>query len=272
MPDRRTSPRASWFASARVRSAARMSLCCGVLLLCAGFYAAHAQIQSTGQVPSTVAASRDQADAQRGRLIAKTRCAACHGLDGNSPQHDIPKLAGQDQAYLYDQLHAFRSGTRHSKVMAAMAAGLTDREMLDAASYFARQRRRPDALKAPDAAAQGKRIYLGGIPGRVPPCARCHGPIGTRSEAPMMGGMMGGMRMGRSGMGGMGMMGGGPMGAAASVAVPNLAGQHAAYLVTQLDRFAQGTRANPVMDMIAARLDKSKRAAVAAYLSAASPH
>ena len=31
-------------------------------------------------------------------------CAACHGSDGNSVNSDWPKLAGQNQKYIYDQL------------------------------------------------------------------------------------------------------------------------------------------------------------------------
>ena len=31
-------------------------------------------------------------------------CAACHGADGNSISTDWPKLSGQNQRYLYEQL------------------------------------------------------------------------------------------------------------------------------------------------------------------------
>jgi len=77
--------------------------------------------------------------------------------------------------------------------------------------------------------------------------------------------------MGRRGTGPMGMMGGGRMHPAAAGPVPVLPGQHAPYLIGQLNRFADGKRPSPVMGPIAANMDASERAAVAAYLSATSP-
>jgi cytochrome c553 len=54
------------------------------------------------------------------------------------------------------------------------------------------------------------------------------------------------------------------MGQAGS-AFPRLAGLDAHYLQAQLDAFANGTRANPVMQPIARALDADERAAIAAY-------
>lgn len=49
--------------------------------------------------------------------------------------------------------------------------------------------------------------------------------------------------------------------------VPRLAGQHAAYTVDQLKKFARGTRPSVVMDRIAAGLSPSEQQAVADYLA-----
>lgn len=49
---------------------------------------------------------------------------------------------------------------------------------------------------------------------------------------------------------------------------PILNGQHAAYIIDQLDRFASGERRSPtMMGRIAAGLSETNRKAVAVYLS-----
>lgn len=195
-------------------------------------------------------------NADHGRTIAKARCSACHGPDGNSALADssglqIPKLAGQKAAYLYAQLEAFKGGGRTSAVMKPSLAGLSDADLADAASYFAQQTVRPDSVTDPALAAAGEEIWLRGTL-NVRPCAMCHASGGR--------GMMGGM-MGRRGMmGGRGMMG-------AMAAVPRLNGQHAGYIRAQLHAFASGVRQNAIMDPIAAALTPAQARAVAEYLS-----
>ena len=49
------------------------------------------------------------------QLVAS--CAACHGADGNSISSDWPKLAGQNQKYIYEQLKYFRDGARMNALM-----------------------------------------------------------------------------------------------------------------------------------------------------------
>ena len=49
------------------------------------------------------------------QLVAS--CAACHGADGVSISSDWPKLAGQNQKYLYEQLKYFRDGNRMNALM-----------------------------------------------------------------------------------------------------------------------------------------------------------
>lgn len=52
---------------------------------------------------------------------------------------------------------------------------------------------------------------------------------------------------------------------------PRIAGQTAAYLVAQLQAYADGRRTNPVMTAIAKGLDDQKRADAAAFFAAQSP-
>jgi cytochrome c553 len=186
-------------------------------------------------------------DPEHGRGIAEANCAACHGADGNSADPQYPKLAGQNPAYLYRQLWAFKTGARKSDTMAGIAGALSDADMADAASFYGRQMVRPDAVTDRRLAALGRQIFFAGVgPGMAPACATCHSARG-REGMPMMGGrhMMGTMAN-----------------------VPSLNGQHAAFIVDQLNRFASGERPARVMGSIAAGLSPTNKKAVAEYVSA----
>lgn len=65
-----------------------------------------------------------------------TACQACHGANGVSRNPRIPNLAGQQSDYLAAQLRAFRSATRKSDLMEAVAAQLSDTEMTALARYW----------------------------------------------------------------------------------------------------------------------------------------
>lgn len=80
-------------------------------------------------LPSTVRATevRD--------LIAE--CAYCHGDAGIAKDKDVPHLAGQQRDYLYNQLVAFRRGTRTHKEMRYMSRQVTEAEMRALADYYA---------------------------------------------------------------------------------------------------------------------------------------
>ncbi len=189
------------------------------------------------------------ADPVHGKSVVLTRCAVCHGADGNSTNSMYPKLAGQKPDYIYAQLQAFRSGVRKSEIMAGMVAGLSAQDANDAAAYFAAQSMHPDAVKDRKLAEEGRRIYFSSLgPGMMNECAACHGG-GRQGQMPMMMGHM----MGQ-GMAGVGI-------------IPNIYGQHAAYILDQLNRFASGERPNNVMQSMASALNQQQRKAVAEYLS-----
>jgi cytochrome c553 len=179
-------------------------------------------------------------NAARGRQLAAVKCAACHGPDSNSTIPQSPKLAGQNPDYLYSQLLAFRSGARTSEVMAPVAAGLSEADAADLVLFYSEKPIRPDPVTNQALAQEGETIFAERSSPGAPPCAMCHSANGGRM--PMMG-MMGSI---------------GP--------IPNLYGQHAAYTVDQLNRYASGARPDGVMNNIAAALSESQRKAVAEYL------
>jgi cytochrome c553 len=191
-----------------------------------------------------------------GRNLAEALCAACHGGDGNSTDPQYPKIAGQNPYYIDLQLHAFKSGARQSQVMSGIAATLGERQIVELARYFSDQRVKPDVVEDRRLVQIGASVFRDPAAG-VPPCIVCHGGGYGPGFGP--GGMMGG----RGGMmgGHMGMMMGGPG------VVPNLYGQHAAYIVRQLAAFARGERRSNVMGPIAAAWREQDHRAVAQYLS-----
>nr|WP_311530180.1 cytochrome c [uncultured Ralstonia sp.] len=128
-------------------------------------------------------------DPDSGMRVAQAKCATCHGATGNSPDASFPKLAGQNPAYLYWQLWAFRTGARPSEMMTEIATGLSDHEMADAASFYSQQSMQPDPIRNPQMRADGERIFFAGARGRTPACAMCH-EVSGRTRMPMMG-MMG---------------------------------------------------------------------------------
>ena len=78
-------------------------------------------------------------DAAAGKEKSKT-CAACHGPDGNSPNADFPRLAGQYYDYLLRAISEYKGGTRKNAIMMPMVEKLTRRDMEDLAAYFSEQK------------------------------------------------------------------------------------------------------------------------------------
>lgn len=175
-------------------------------------------------------------DASRGQEISQT-CVACHGADGNSANAEWPKLAGQGERYIYEQLQAYQSGERENALMAQQVADLSEQDMKDLAAYYASQQVDVGAAD-PDLAEQGESIYRGGIPDKgVAACTACHGPTGA-------------------GM--------------AAAGYPRLGGQHATYVAGQLQAYRAGERttdANRIMRGVAEKLSDEEIRAVASYVS-----
>src|SRR5690606_11348622 len=64
-------------------------------------------------------------------------CLGCHGPQGISRVASYPSLAGESQAYLADQLKAFRSGARDNPMMTSIAKNLSDEDIAALAHYYA---------------------------------------------------------------------------------------------------------------------------------------
>lgn len=66
-------------------------------------------------------------------------CASCHGPSGVSSVPMYPILAGQYQSYLLHALQAYKTGSRSNAVMATFAGQLSDQDIKQLATWFARQ-------------------------------------------------------------------------------------------------------------------------------------
>jgi len=173
-----------------------------------------------------------KADLARGQQIATTVCAACHSADGNSVIPTNPRLAGQNAGYIATQLAAFKSGTRPSPIMQAMAAPLTPEDMQAVGAYFEQQKPAGQAARDKALVDRGQQIWRGGIKALgVPACAGCHGPAGHGNPAQF----------------------------------PRLAGQFGELTLGWLKAYAAGTRPNQVMGPIASKLNENDMKAVAEY-------
>jgi len=228
-----------------------MVFCAATVLVALGAVAASAHGMGYGMMgPMGQPGFAVNGDGELGKAVASQTCAACHGADGNSSDPQYPKLAGQNADYLYAQLVVFADGTRKSDIMSAVADALSDSDKANVAVFYAAKAAKADKVADAQAIARGKMIFFANAGPGAPACAVCHGGQGG---GPMMG--HGGMV--RGGM--MAMMGAGPM--------PNLDGQHASYLLAQLNRFADGERASQPMSGIAASLSAQDRQDVADYLA-----
>lgn len=164
-------------------------------------------------------------------------CAGCHGQGGNSTIPSNPILAGQNAAYIVEQLKAIKSGKRVSPVMASFASNLSDTDMENLAAYFASQKPTPSrAANVKALLKQGAKLYRGGNASTgVSACMSCHGPSG-QGIPPLF---------------------------------PRVSGQHAGYMSAQLKAFKSGARKDPrgMMTKIASRMTNKEIRAVSEFMA-----
>ena len=67
-------------------------------------------------------------------------CVGCHGLDGNSPLPQNPRLAGQYRDYLRQALLDYRDGRRNNEIMLGMIGLLDESDIEVFSTYFSKQR------------------------------------------------------------------------------------------------------------------------------------
>jgi cytochrome c553 len=162
------------------------------------------------------------------------RCESCHGTGGNSEAPATPRLNGQLPGYILARLADFRDVNRETPHAAFnmwhVAFQLSDSEKRKIAAYFGAQPATP--AKPGPLADAGRRIYEQGVPSRAMACQLCHGPQGKGHGI-----------------------------------TARLAGQHAAYLQTQLSQFNLQMRKNDLMHPDTERLTNEQIDALASYLA-----
>jgi cytochrome c553 len=174
-------------------------------------------------------------------------CTACHGVNGNSANPEWPNLAGQNAAYIREQLGMFKAKKRTNVLMAPIVETLAEQDFADLAAFFAAQT--PTGLEAdPSYWKAGEALYKSGDVARnIPSCTACHGPAGQ----------------GNAGAG-----------------YPALRAQHSVYTVKQLQDYltknryrdatdaaiVHQTRNSAMMTTIAARLSPEDIRNLASYL------
>jgi len=172
--------------------------------------------------------------------IAMQVCSNCHGVDGNSVSPNFPKLAGQTEAYLTDQLKEFRNHRRADpagfEYMWGLSRHLSDDQIVGLASYYAAQKPAGPTDLDGTPSVRGQALFENGAPDKgIPACNGCHGTEGQGNDK-----------------------------------FPRIANQHADYLVKQLMVF-QRTDERPegaIMKTVAHELTVDDMAQVARFLEA----
>jgi cytochrome c553 len=127
-----------------------------------------------------VSVAQAAGDAAAGKTKA-VACSGCHGIDGNSMVPTFPKLAGQNEKYIVNQLKAFKdSKGRKNDIMTGMVAALSEQDMSDIGAFYFSQTLSSAAPADETKLAEGRDIYKGGnLQTKMPACQACHGPDGA---------------------------------------------------------------------------------------------
>ena len=76
---------------------------------------------------------------EQGKIKSYT-CTGCHGIKfymNAYPAYHVPRLGGQNEAYLISALKSYRSAERSHSTMQAQAGSLSDQDIADISAYFA---------------------------------------------------------------------------------------------------------------------------------------
>jgi cytochrome c553 len=221
----------------RTRWQHRMAAHVAVAMMCASA-AAGVQAQQEDAVPSF-----KQLDSMEARVQG---CVTCHGQSGQGTNNGyFPRIAGKPAGYLYNQLVAFRDGTRRYSPMNYLVAYLPDSYLREIADHFSKQSppfaAREQASVDQATLQRGQSLVVAGdSPKGIPACVACHG----------------------AGLTGM------------NPGIPGLVGLRPTYIAAQLTRWRVGERhaAEPdCMKRVASRLSESDVFAVAAWLARQEP-
>ncbi|MGH6672310.1 MAG: c-type cytochrome [Xanthobacteraceae bacterium] len=92
-------------------------------------------------------------------------CAACHGANGTPTNPATPVIWGQQENYLYKELHDFHSGERTNATMSPMVKAFGLDDLRKVAAYFA-TKSWPEPQQSASAASPPEGIAM---------CRACHG-------------------------------------------------------------------------------------------------
>lgn len=106
-------------------------------------------------------------DAGRERALL---CKSCHGEDGNSAKPDVPNLAGQNAAYLLEQINRFADGRRVDFIMNQLAENFSTEDKINIAIFYNSMSVKPHHLNW-HLANKGEALYKD-------KCSGCHGEEG----------------------------------------------------------------------------------------------
>lgn len=188
---------------------------------------------------TTGGATRAANDAPTGQEVqAKlTYCEVCHGVSaqGFLGFYPIPRLAGQQVAYIQNQLQGFSEKKRTNNIMFNVGHVLSPAMITALANGFHDLNPKPLGNAPKDLVDAGKQVYEQGVPSaNVLPCATCHGADAKGNGQ-----------------------------------FPRLAGQLSAYVTLQLTNWSKERAENnsDIMAPIARGLTDAQIKAVAAYVS-----
>lgn len=161
---------------------------------------------------------------KKGRDVAETACASCHGMDGISDTEGKPHLAGQRAVYLYRAQQSYNDGIRFEEDKKHKGF-LNDEAMLAVSTYYASQVPAPiivpqDVTEPVDVPEEDPFMS---IRSSMRKCIKCHDESGNSS---------------RSGM-------------------ANLTAQDPDYFVTSMRAYIDGSRNHKLMNKLVSELDEA---------------
>jgi len=77
-------------------------------------------------------------NAAKGKQLAYT-CTGCHGIveyKNAYPSYRVPKIGGQNEAYIVAALTGYKKGERNHPTMKAQASSFSDKDIADIAAYL----------------------------------------------------------------------------------------------------------------------------------------
>ena len=75
-------------------------------------------------------------DVEAGRVVS-TRCAVCHGIDGEGNGVPKSKISGMEVDRFVKLINLYKSGVRRNYMMETLTKNLSDEDIQNLAAYYA---------------------------------------------------------------------------------------------------------------------------------------